>query len=84
MNKTSETQWARKLKKSLAKKTCEIKRIKIFFREIAFLAVINFFLVKEIDFWLFLKLQKNEFQSKKFFREINLFDFTSFFGQDVF
>ena len=34
----------------------------------------------KIDFWPFLKLQKNGFWSKKiFFREIDLFDFTSFF-----
>ena len=32
-----------------------------------------------MDFWPFLKLQKMEFGQNKF-REINLFDFTSFFG----
>ena len=32
-----------------------------FFREIAFLAVLNFFLVQKIDFCPFLKLQKMEF-----------------------
>ena len=36
-----------------------------------------------MDFWPFLKLQKMEFGQKKF-REIDLFDFTSFFGLDFF
>ena len=34
----------------------------------------------KIDFWPFLKLQKMEFGQKKIFCEIDLFDFTSFFG----
>ena len=34
------------------------------------------------DFWPFLKWQKMEFGQKKFFREIDLFDFTSFLGLD--
>ena len=55
-----------------------------FLCEIAFLAVLNFFLVHKIDFWSFLKLQKMEFGQKKFFREIDLFDFMSFFGPDFF
>ena len=55
-----------------------------FLCEIAFLAVLNFFLVHKIDFWSFLKLQKMEFGQKKFFREIDLFDFMSFFGLDFF
>ena len=46
-------------------------------REIAFLAVLIFFPSSKIDFWPFLKLQKMEFSTKKF-REIDLFDFTSF------
>ena len=41
-----------------------------FFREIAFLAVLNFFLVEKIDFWPFLKWQKMDFGKKNFFREI--------------
>ena len=53
------------------------------FREIAFLAVLNFFPVQKIDFWPFLKMQKMEFGQKKI-REIELFDFTSFFGLDFF
>ena len=32
----------------------------------------------------FLKLQKMDFGQKIFFREIDLFDFTSFFGLDFF
>ena len=32
----------------------------------------------KIDFWPFLKLQKMEFGQKDFFREMDLFDFTSF------
>ena len=38
----------------------------------------------EIDFWPFLKWQKMAFVKKIFFREIDLFDFTSFFGPDFF
>ena len=53
------------------------------FREIAFLAVLNFFSVQKIDCWPFLKLQKMKFGQKKF-REIDLFDFTSFFDLDFF
>ena len=49
----------------------------IFFREIAFLAVLNFFPVQKLIFWPFLKKQKMEF-GQKIFREIDLFDFTSF------
>ena len=37
----------------------------------------------KIDFWPFLRLQKMEFGQKKF-REIDLLDFTSFFGLDFF
>ena len=44
-------------------------------REIAFLAVLNFFLVQKLIFWSILKLQK---------MEIDLFDFTKFFGMDFF
>ena len=46
------------------------------FREIEFLVVLNIFPVQKNDFWPFLKLQKMEFD-QKFFREIDLFDFTS-------
>ena len=58
-------------------------RQKNFFREIAFLAVLNFFPSSKIDFWPFLKLQKMEFDQQNFC-EIYLFDFTSFFGLDFF
>ena len=38
----------------------------------------------KIDFWPFLKLQKMDFSFKIRFHEIDLFDFTSFFGLDFF
>ena len=38
----------------------------IFFREIAFLAVLKHFPRSKIDFWPFLKLQNMEFGQKKF------------------
>ena len=37
----------------------------------------------KIEFWPFLKLQKLDF-GQNFFREIDFFDFTSFFGLDFF
>ena len=43
-------QQARKFKKSPGKKTREIKEINIFSREIAFLAVLNFFPVQKLIF----------------------------------
>ena len=43
----------------------------------------KFFPTWKIDFWPFLKLQKMEFGQEKF-HEINLFDFTNFFGPDFF
>ena len=49
-----------------------------FFREIAFLAVLNFFPVKKFIFGHFWNSKKNGIWSKKF-REIDLFNFTSFF-----
>ena len=42
--------------------------MQIFFREIAFLTVLNFFLLL-VQNWIFVK---------KFFREIDLFDITTF------
>ena len=54
--------------------------MQFFFREIGFLAVLN---SSKIDFWPCLKLQK-KCNGKKKIREIDLFDFTSFFGQDFF
>ena len=75
-------QQARKFKKVQAKKLVKSNKL-IFFREIAFLAVLNFFPGSNIDFWPFLKLQKMEFGQKKF-HEIDLFDFMSFCGLDFF
>ena len=83
LKKPNISQWARKFKKVQAKKLVKSNKSKIFFREIAFLAVINIFPSSKIDFWPFLKFQKMEFGQKNF-REIDLFDFTSFFGLDFF
>ena len=57
------TQWARKLKKVQAKKLVK----SIFFREISFLGCFKLFPSTKIDFWPFLKLQKNRTWSKKKF-----------------
>ena len=43
------------------KKLVKLNKSKKKVREIAFLAVLNFFLAQKIDFWPFLKLQKMEF-----------------------
>ena len=75
--KNITSQRARKFKKVQAKKLVKSNKLKIFFREIAFLAVLNFFPSSKIDFWPFLKLQKMEFGQKKI-PEIDLFDFTNF------
>ena len=73
------TQKARKLKKVQAKKLVKSnKSIKKIFREITFLAVLNFFPIQKLNFWPFLKLQKKRIWSKKFFCQIDLFDFTVF------
>ena len=73
------------LKKSSQKKTREIKYIEKFFRETACLAVFETFSqFSKIDFWPFLKLQKNGFWSKKIFHEIDFFHSKSFFGLDFF
>ena len=53
------------LKKSRQKNSPEIKKIKDFFREIAILAVLNFFPSSKIDFWPILKWQKMEFGQNK-------------------
>ena len=50
-------------------------------REIAYLAVLNFFPVQKLILAIF-EIAKNGICSKKIFREIDLFDFTSFFGLD--
>ena len=47
------------------------------------MAVLNFFLVQKLIFGHFWKCKKWNLVKKKF-REINLFDFTSFFGLDFF
>ena len=63
-------------KKVQAKQTCPIKLI--FFSSNCTFGSFKLFPSSKIDFWPFLKLQKMEFGQKKF-REIDLFDFTSFF-----
>ena len=56
---------------------------KTFFREIAFLAVLKFFPVQKLIFGHFWNCKKMEF-GQKIFRQIGLFDFTSFFGLVLF
>ena len=58
-------QRARKFKKVQAKKLVKSNKSN-FFRDIAFLAVLNFFPSSKIDFWPFLKWQKNRIWSKNF------------------
>ena len=58
---------------------CHRSNQKNFFRQIAFLAVLNFFPLQKLIF----EIAKNGIWSKKF-REIDLFDLTSFFGLDFF
>ena len=70
-------------KKSTQKKIVKSNKSKFFSHEIAFLAVLNFFPVQKLIFGPFFKLQKMEFGQKEF-SEIDLFDFTSFFGLDFF
>ena len=52
----------------------------IFFSRNCISGSFKLFPSSKIDFWPFLKLQKMEFGQKNFFREIDLIDFTSFFG----
>ena len=54
---------------------------KNFFHEITFLAVLNFFPVQKLIFGQLWNSKKWNL-AKKFFREIDLFDFTIFFGLD--
>ena len=54
-----------------------------FFREIAFLVVLNFFQVQKLTFGHFLN-GKIWNLVKKIIRKIDLFDFMSFFGLDFF
>ena len=55
------------LKKVQAKKLVKSNKSIFFFREIAFVADLNFFPSSKIDFWTFLKLQKNGIWSKILF-----------------
>ena len=68
--------------KSPGKKSCEIKYIKKFFREIAFLAVLHFFPVQKLIFGHYCNWKKWNLVKKN--RGIDLLDFTSFFGLDYF
>ena len=62
---------AKNLKKVLVKKLVKTNKSKLFFREIAFLVVLNFFSSSKIDFWPYLNLQKMDF-GQKLFRENDL------------
>ena len=64
-------------KKSKQKKFVKSNKAKHFFREIAFLVVLNFFPVQKLIFSHF-EIAKNGIWPNKKFREIDLFDFTSF------
>jgi len=66
------------LKSPDRKKLVKSNKSKNIFREIAFLAVLNFFPAQSLIFGHFLKLQKIE-SGQKIFREITIFYFTSFF-----
>ena len=59
------------------------KKIKKKLRQIAFLAVLNFFPVQNFIFGHFWNSQKLNLVKKRI-HEIDLFDFTSFFGLDFF
>ena len=61
----SAAQQARKFKKVRENKFMNSNIAKKIFREIAFLALLNFFPISKIDFLPFLKLQKMEFGQKK-------------------
>ena len=63
--------------KSRGKKTRDIKYIKFFIREIAFLGSFSQF--KNWFLAIFEIAKKMEFGQKKILLEIDLFDFTSFF-----
>ena len=55
-----------------------------FFREIAFLAVLNFSPLQKLIFDHFCNSKKWNLVKKNFFCEIDLFDFMSIFGMDFF
>ena len=71
------------LKKVQAKKFVKSNGSKIFFREIAFSADLNFFPVPKLIFGHFWSYKKWIFV-KNFFREIDSIDFTSFFWPGLF
>ena len=77
-------QWARKFKKSPAKKTREIKWFKIFFSWNCISGSFKLFPSSKIDFWPFLKLQKMEFGQKNFFVKLIYLISQVFFGLDFF
>ena len=79
--------WARKLKKKSWQKNSWNQILvnqKKFFREIAFLAVLNFFPSSKIDFLPFLKLQKVEFGQNKISWYWFIWFHEVFFGLDFF
>ena len=69
--------WLENLKKS-RQKNSQNQINKYFFSWNCIFGSFKLFSSSKIDFWPFLKLQKMEFGQKNF-REIDLFDFTSFF-----
>ena len=74
----SIAQRARKFKKVQATKLVKSNESKKIFREIALLAVLNFFLVQKLIFGHFSNSKKLNL-AKNIFHEIDLFDFTCFF-----
>ena len=76
----------KKVKKSIFAPEKSLKLPKILFFQNEYCIFGNFKLSSgsKIDFLPFLKLQKMDFGQKRFFRDIDLFDFTSFFGLDFF
>ena len=75
--------WARKFKKVRAKKLVKSNKSKTFFREIAFLAVLNFFPVQELIFGHFWNCEKWNLV-EKIIHEIDNIWFHEFFGLDFF
>ena len=78
-----EPQRARKVKKLQAKKNSWNQINPIFFREIAFLAVLNFFPVQKLIFSHFLNCKKWKLAKKNFVKLIYLIS-RVFFGLDFF
>ena len=71
------------LKSPGKKKLMKSNKSDFFPRKIAFLAVLNFFPVQKLNLAIF-EIAKNGNWSKKFFCEIDLFDFTSFLAWTFF